>query len=124
MLRYVTHLFDVHEEFIGLYQVPSTNAETLVTTAKYALRDVNLPIAKLCGQCYDRAASMSGMRTGVAKQILDEEPRAVYTHCYGHSINLAMNDAIKACKPIKNSLEVTHEVTKLIKYSPRHETIF
>ena len=35
-----------------------------------------------------------------------------------------MNDGIKACKPIKNSLEVTHEVTKLIKYSPCREAIF
>ena len=67
---------------------------------------------------------MRGIRSGVAKRILDEEPRAVYTHCYGHSINLAMNDSIKACKPVKNSLEVTHEITKLIKYSPRREAIF
>ena len=67
---------------------------------------------------------MRGIRLGVAKQILDEETRAVYTHCYGHSINLAMNDAMKACKPVKNSLEVTYEVTKLIKYSPCHEAIF
>ena len=107
-----------------MYQVPSINAETLVATAKYALGNVNLPIAKLRGQCYDGAAAMRGIRSGVAKQILDEEPRAVYTHCYGHSINLAMNDSIKACKPVKNSLEVTHEVTKLIKYSPRREAIF
>ena len=102
VLRYVTDLFDVHEEFIGMYQVPSTNAETLVATAKYALGNVNLPIAKLRGQCYDGAAAMRGIRSGVAKRILDEEPRAVYTHCYGHSINLAMNDSIKACKPVKS----------------------
>ena len=124
VLRYVTDTFDVHEEFIGMYQVPSTNAETLVATAKLALKDVNLRITKLRGQCYDGAAAMRGIRSGVAKRILDEEPRAVYTHCYGHSINLAMNDAIKACKPIKSSLEVTHEVTKLIKYSPRRKAIF
>ena len=124
VLRYVTDAFDVHEEFIGMYQVPSTNAETFVATAKLALKDVNLPITKLRGQCYDGAAAMRGIRSGVAKRILDEEHREVYTHCYGHSINLAMNDAIKACKPIKSSLEVTHEVIKLIKYSPRCEAIF
>ena len=77
VLRYVTDAFDVHEEFIGMYQVPSTNAETLVATAKLALRDVNLPITKLRGQCYDGAVAMRGIRPGVAKRILDEEPRAV-----------------------------------------------
>ena len=67
VLRYVTDAFDVHEEFIGMYQVPSTNAETLVATVKLALKDVNLPITKLCGQCYDGAAAMRGIRSGVAK---------------------------------------------------------
>ena len=109
----MTDIFDVYEDLIGLYKVPSTDAATLVATAKDALKDVGLPISKLHGQCYDGAAAMRGMRCGVAKRILDEEPRAVYTHCYGHSINLAMNDSIKACNPVKNSLEVTHEITKL-----------
>jgi len=124
VLRYVTDAFDVCEDLIGLYKVPSTDAVTLVATAKEALKDADLPISKLRGQCYDGAAAMRGIRSGVAKRILDEEPRAVYTHCYGHSINLAMNDSIKSSKPVKNSLEVTHEITKLIKYSPRREGIF
>ena len=119
VLRYVTDAFDA-----CMYQVPSTNAETLVVTAKLALKDANLPITKFHGQYYDRAAAMRGIKLGVAKRILHEEPRAVYTHCYGHSINLAMNAAIKACEPIKNSLKVTHEVTKLIKHSPCREAIF
>lgn len=55
---------------------------------------------------------MSGAKSGVAKRISDEEPRAVYTHCYGHSINLAACDAIKQSKPIKCALEVTHEICK------------
>ena len=104
--------------------MPSTDAVTLVATAKEALKDVDLMISKLRGQGYDGAAAMRGIRSGVAKRILDKEPRAVYTHCYGHSINLAMNDSIKSCKPVKNSLEVTHEITKLIKYSPHREGIF
>ena len=63
VLRYVTDAFDVHEEFIGIYQVPSTNAETLVATAKLALNDVNIPITKLCGQCSDGTAATRGIRS-------------------------------------------------------------
>ena len=40
---------------------------------------------------------MAGCRTGVASQILSIESRALYTHCYGHSLNLAMRDTIKKC---------------------------
>ena len=46
----------------------------------------DVSITKLRGQCYDGAAAMRGIRSGVAKRILDEEPRVVYTHCYGHEI--------------------------------------
>ena len=48
----------------------------------------------ICGQCYDGASNMSGTRNGVAKCIQDEEPRAIFTHCYGHSLNLAAGDTI------------------------------
>ena len=33
-------------------------------------------------------------------------------------------DVLKHSKPIKHALEVTHEITKLIKYCPRRESIF
>ena len=41
---------------------------------------------------------MSGTKNGVAKLICDDEPRAAYTHCYGHALNLAVNDMLKQCK--------------------------
>ena len=50
---------------------------------------------------------------------MEEDCRAVYTHCYGHSLNLAASDAIKSSKMMKDALETTHEITKLIKFSPK-----
>ena len=67
---------------------------------------------------------MCGTKSGVATRILAEEPRALYTHCYGHSINLAACDAIKGTKLMKDVMETAHEITKLIKYSPRRQEIF
>ncbi len=59
---------------------------------------------------------MSGSKHGVAKQILDDETRAVYTHCYGHAaLNLAVGDVVKQCKLMKHSLETVNEISKLIK---------
>ena len=62
-------------------------------------------------------------QSGVAR-VIDEESRAVYIYCYGNSISLAVNDAMKISIPINKALEVTHEVTRLIKYSPRCEEVF
>ena len=61
---------------------------------------------------------MAGIRNGVAKQIMDKE---VYTHCYGHSLSLA---SIKGNLLMKRALECTHEITKLIKFSPCRDAIF
>lgn len=43
---------------------------------------MNVSIAKVPGQCFDGASNMKGSKNGVAKQIEDAEPRALYTHCY------------------------------------------
>ena len=55
---------------------------------------------------------MSGRRNGVAKQISELEPRAIFTHCYGHALNLAASDTIKQSKVMKDALDTTHEITK------------
>ena len=41
---------------------------------------------------------MSGTKSGVAARLLEEEPRAIYTHCYGHALSLACSDSLKQCK--------------------------
>ena len=40
------------------------------------------------------------------------------------SLNLAAGDTLKRCKLIKDALETTRDITKLIKYSPRRDGIF
>ena len=58
---------------------------------------MNLNLNRCRGQCYDGAAAMAGAHKGVATQISSEEPRALFTHCYGHALNLAACDAMKKC---------------------------
>ena len=64
---------------------------------------------------------MSGSRGGVAAVLQREEPRAVYTHCYGHTLNLACSDAVKNCKIMKDALDTSYELIKLFKKSPRRD---
>ena len=87
---------DVHEDFIGLYSIDNTESQTLVKVIKDVLLRMNLSVQNIRGQCYDGASVMKGHRAGVAKVISDLEPRAVYTHCYGHSLNLAVCDSVRA----------------------------
>ena len=89
IIRQVTEDQQVHEEFLGLYSVPSTDASTLTSVIRTLFTSLNLSFEKLRGQCYDGVSVMSGTKSAAAKQIHDIEPRAVFTHCYGHSLNLA-----------------------------------
>ena len=124
VLRTVDENFQVDEDFLGLYTVSCIDASTLFSTIKDVLLRFNISFRKLRGQCYDGCSTMSGSRSGVAKRVQDEEARAVFTHCYSHSLNLAAGDSIKKSKIMKSTLETTHEITKLIKLSPRRQGVF
>lgn len=67
---------------------------------------------------------MSGSRSGVDTQILSEEKRALYTHCYGHALNLAVGTTIKQSKVCREALETAYEISKLIKFSPKRNAAF
>ena len=66
---------------------------------------------------------MSGHQSGVAAVLQSEEPRAVFTHCYGHALSLTCSDAVKNCKIMKEMLDTSYELIKLVKKSPRHDAI-
>ena len=124
VLRWVDETLEAHEEFIGLYMTSSITADSLVSIIKDTLLRMNLKIQHCRGQCYDGASTMSGAKNGVAKQISTDEPRAVYTHCYGHALNLSVSDCIKQCKVVKLAIEVVGEISKLVKKSPKRDSSF
>ena len=123
MLRWVDETLTVHEEFIGLYEVETIEAKTLVSILKDCLLRLNIPLSKVRGQCFDGASNMTGVRRGVATVIQAEQHNAFFTHCYGHSLNLAVSDTVKGCTTMKKALYTVHEITKLVKYSPRREAL-
>ena len=54
---------------------------------------------------------MSGSRRGVAAQICGDEKKALYPHCYGHALNLAVSDTIKQSKVCCDALDTAYEIT-------------
>ena len=67
VFRYVDDELQVHEEFMGLYQLDTTDARTIVTVLKDVILALNFNIHRLRRQCYDAASTMSGAKLGVAK---------------------------------------------------------
>ena len=123
-LHWIDEKFDAHEDFIGLHIVESIGADVLVAALKDVLLRLNLSLANCRGQCYDGAANMAGIRTGVATQISEYEQRAIFTHCYGHVLNLAAADTMRQSKFLCCALDTVGEISRLLKYSPRRDILF
>ena len=123
-IRWINSELEPQEDVIGLYEKDSICASVIVSSIKEVLLRMKLSLSNCRGQCYDDASTMQGARRGVAKVISDEQPKAIYTHCYGHALNLAAGDAIKHCKIMKDALDIIFEVSKLIKYCPKRDVQF
>ena len=52
-----------------------------------------------------------------AKEIKAVEPRALYLHCFRHSLNLAVADTSKGVKVMSDTLDHALEICKLLKFS-------
>eukprot|EP00117_Sycon_ciliatum_P045417 scpid51443/ scgid32647/ Zinc finger MYM-type protein 1 len=118
-IRWVDDALVDHEDFIGLYEVPSIGSDMLVSTIKEVLLRMSLSLSGCRGQCYDGASNMTGSRNGVAAQLQSVENRAVLTHCYGHALNLAVGDTLKRSKICRDAMDVGFEISKLIRFSPK-----
>ena len=94
--------FEIHEDFIGLVDVPKINANAIASAIKEILIRCFLPLSQCWGQGYNGAANMMGHLNGVAKQIRDDEPTAIGVHCFAHCLNLSLQDVSKKCIPIRN----------------------
>ena len=120
-LRWTDSDFLAHEDFVGLFALENTTAKTMVATVKQAMAEMDIPMDQCTGQCYDGASAMSGKRNGVSAEILKENPKAIYIHCYGHAVNLAIQDAVKGSRLVRDALDIVSEVCKLISTSPKRD---
>ena len=125
MSRCATDDLVKHEELVGLYAVDNITSKTLVNSLKDVLLiRMGLSVQNCRGQCYDGANNMVGSKPGVATQIQRKEPRAILTHCYGHSLQLAVGDMVREVRSLRDALDTNSEISKLLKYSPKRDRMF
>ena len=83
---------------------------------------MSLKVENARGQCYDGAATMAGEKSGVAAKIKELNSKCLYLHCFGHALNLGVNDMMKNVADLKQTFAVVREVCKLVKHSPQRDT--
>ena len=100
-MRWVDGELEPHKDFLGLYKVDDIQSNTIVAILQDILKCLNLTLSNCHGQCYDGANNMAGSKSGVSTQLSKEEPCAVYTHCYGQALNLAVSDMMNVIQHLK-----------------------
>ena len=117
-LRFVDLSGQIREEFISFIKMVRVRAVDIEEAITKQLTDISLSFDYLHGQGYDGASTLSGERSGVQKRILDKQPKALYTHCSGHSLNLVITQACTE-PAIRNCISVMKGLTIFIKSSPK-----
>ena len=90
--------------------------DSIVDSIRDVLLHFQIPTSKIRGQCCDGCNTMAGVKGGVAAKIQQIEPKAKFTHCYGHALNLSVNDTIKGSAAMQDCLDTCFEIVKLIKF--------
>ena len=95
VLRYVDEKGEICERFIKFIHCDDgikgkALADKIVNCV---VNELGLDIKNCRGQCYDGAANMAGVHSGVAANILKQNDLALYTHCASHRLNLCVASA-------------------------------
>ena len=118
VIRFVDSDGNIHEEFLGFQNLQRITGEAIASSILDTLPQWNLDIKNCRGQGYDGASNMSSSRRGTQALIREKSPKAVYTHCRAHCLNLTI---VYSCDQplIRNMLGTFNEVCNFFKYSPK-----
>ena len=121
-LRYVEANYNIREDFVTFIKLERVRAIDISEAITGSVEELGLSLNNLRGQGYDGASTMSGEKSGVQKRIRDKQPKAIYTHCAGHSFNLAI---LSSCTlpPIRNCIDQVKSITLWTKNSPKRDAL-
>ena len=117
-LRFVDKDCDIREEFIGFVKLEQVRAVDITEAITHCIENLGLSMCNLRGQGYDGASTMAGEKAGVQARIREKQPKAIYTHCAGHSLSLAIMNSC-SIPPIRNCIDHIKGFTLWVKNSDK-----
>ena len=122
-IRYISDEFEAVEDFIGLYQLDSCSAEDIVKVLNDIVIRCDISWDNCRGLAFDGAATMSGIKSGVAARIQQDYPKALLAYCHMHCLNLCVKDTLSDDVPLmRDFFSNTLELTTFIRKSPKRMT--
>ena len=100
--------------------VAGVTGEAIADDILLKLKKWQLQLEFLRGQAYDGAGAMAGKSKGAAACITAKQPKALYTHCASHRLNLCV---VKCCsiREISNMMQSADKVSQFFSNSPKRQ---
>ncbi|XP_025407478.1 zinc finger MYM-type protein 1-like [Sipha flava] len=86
----------IKEYFIEFINVHSTTGYDLTNILLDKLNRIGIDLKDCRGQAYDNGANMKGQYKGVQSRIIAKNPRAFFSPCACHNLNLLLGDIAKS----------------------------
>ena len=105
---------NIEERFMCFSEcVAGTTGKAIADSILSQLDSWQLSAAQLRGQTYDGAGAMAGKRKGAAARITELHPKALYTHCVAHALNLCV---VKCCSipEIRNTMDKADSICRFV----------
>ena len=109
------------EVFMGFYKcVLGVTGQAIADEMLSQLEKWQLQLQFLHGQAYDGAGTMAGKSIDAAACITTKYPKALYTHCASHRLNLCV---VKSCtiREIRNTMQSADKVSRFFSNSPKRQ---
>ena len=107
------------ELFVGLYDAPHSDSETLFKVVLDVFQRLGLDVNQLRGHCFDGASNMSGRVAGLRAKLSELQPASVYIHCCNHALDLVLVEEAKRVNIIKNAMEIVRDVSNSLDTAKR-----
>ena len=111
------------EKFLGFCECRSgVTGEAIARYILAQLSEWQLEPQFLRGQSYDGAGAMAGKAKGAAAIITSTYPKALYTHCAAHRLNLCV---VKCCniREVNNMMQTADAVARFFNNSPKRQVL-
>ena len=78
------------EIFMGFVETDASDGYSLYTQIKHTLTALGIDLINSRAQGNDGASNMRGKLHGFKTRILNEYPKALYSYCWEHNLNLVV----------------------------------